>query len=284
MRNKCILIILDGLSREVALEQLGYMNHLVEHGQATRLNGWAETPSNSRPMYEVLHTGIPTFKNSITTNFENRNSKEKSVFKQVKDCGKTTGAAAYYWMSELYNASPFNPFEHRIQYDSEGLIDNGFFYNEDDYPDSHLFADAHHILSMKSPEYMLVHSMNIDNAGHKFGCKSKEYKQAANKADIILATFIPKWIQMGYQVVVVSDHGMDEWGIHGGTTFDHRATSMFVISDKIKKGFREEIIGHLDISDFLLYLLGISESQPKFTKIKDGASIINNEQGDSIFL
>jgi predicted AlkP superfamily pyrophosphatase or phosphodiesterase len=267
MQNKCIFIILDGLSREVAEEQLGYMNHLVEYQQATIFRGWAETPSNSRPMYEVLHTGVPTYKNGITTNHNNHNSKENSIFHQLKQAGKKTGASAYHWISELYNFAPYNPMVHRIQLQSAGLIDNGIFYSEDDYPDSHVFADAHYILSTCAPDYMLVHSMNIDHMGHLYGGQSKAYRQAANKADILLATFIPQWLEMGYQIVVSSDHGMDEWGLHGGSSSEHRATSIFVLSERLKKGDYKNIeVKHLELSSFLAYLLGLKSSAPEMMK------------------
>jgi len=257
MQNKTILILLDGLNQKVGFEQLGYLNHLVEHSQATRLKGCAETPSNSRPNYEIIHTGIPTYKNGITNNYSNQPSKETNIFSIVKENGGKTGAAAYHWFSELYNSSPFNPFTDRMQFNSGKAIDFGIFYYEDHYPDSHLYADANYIISTEQPDYMLVHSMNIDDAGHKHGATSMEYNIAANAADVILASMIPKWRDLGYDIVVTSDHGMDEFGLHGGTLETHRATPLFILSDKIKKGFLDNEVSHLQLSSILLYLLGL---------------------------
>lgn len=273
MKNKCILVLLDGLNQEIAFEQLGYLNHLVEHGQGTRLKGRAETPSNSRPNYEVIHTGVPTFENEITNNYSVKLSKEDNLFSKVKQAGGKTGAAAYYWMSELYNSAPFNPFTDRIQLGSGKLIDSGIFYSEDTYPDSHLFADGHYIIEKEQPNYMLVHSMNVDFAGHTHGSLSKEYRTAANAVDVIMANFIPKWLKMGYEIIVTSDHGMDEWGLHGGTLDVHRATPLFIFSHQIKAGFLDKEVSQLEISSIIEYLLGLKSS------LAFGEEILNDNLG-----
>ena len=73
-----------------------------------------------------------------------RLSKGQSIFHIAKEHGLTTATSAYYWVSELYNRAPFNHMEDRLQLDTHLPIDNGMFYFEDHYPDSHVFADAKH--------------------------------------------------------------------------------------------------------------------------------------------
>ena len=48
-----------------------------------------------------------------------RLSNQTSLFHLAKSSGKTTAAAAYYWVSELYNHAPFHHFEDRIQLDKD---------------------------------------------------------------------------------------------------------------------------------------------------------------------
>lgn len=265
MQNKLIFIVLDGCRYEAAMEQLGYMNHLVEHGKASSYKVQAEMPSNSRPLYEVLMTGVPTDQNGITTNASVRNSKEQSIFALCKEQNKKTAAAAYHWVSELYNEAPFSIFNHRFQEDPEKNIQQGLFYFEDTYPDSHLFADAHALIERSQPDFVLVHSMNIDDAGHKYGGFSKEYFGMVNRVDSVLGLFLPKWVEQGYQVIVTSDHGMDEHGIHGGSLSAHREVPLFVISDKIEAEKRTELIPQLQLAPFACQLLKIPVAEKMVT-------------------
>lgn len=131
LHEKLIVIILDGCRYDTAVAQLGFLNHLVEHQQGRLLKVQAEMPSNSRPLYEVLMTGVPTYQNQIYTNFNSQRSKESSLFDLVKENGGTTGAAAYYWYSELYNQAPYRIKVDRIQHDETKLIQHGMFYSED---------------------------------------------------------------------------------------------------------------------------------------------------------
>ncbi|MGX7196401.1 alkaline phosphatase family protein [Enterococcus olivae] len=257
LEEKLILIVLDGCRYDTAVEQMGVMNHLVEHQQAERIKIISEMPSNSRPLYEVLATGVPSYKNGILTNGHVRRSKEVSLFDLVKKAGGTTGAAAYYWQSELFNEAPYDISRHRIQNDEDKAIQHGIFYSEDYYPDSHVFADANHIIQTYQPNYMLIHSMNIDDVGHKFTAASREYAAAVNFADTLLGMSIPAWLEMGYQILVTADHGMDEKGLHGGTLPAHREVPLFILSEKFPKNSGLQQMNQLELPALICSLLSI---------------------------
>ena len=87
----------------------------------------SETPSNSRPLYEVLLTGVPTYENGIYTNYSVQRSKEKSIFSLAKEAGMTTAAAAYHWVSELYNRAPYSMFEDRSRMMKQKIFNMVFF-------------------------------------------------------------------------------------------------------------------------------------------------------------
>lgn len=270
MQNKnVIMITLDGCRYDVAVQQLGILNHFVEKGLASRYKVLSETPSNSRPLYEVLLTGVPTYENGIYTNYKVRRSKEESLFSLMKEHNRTTAAAAYHWVSELYNSAPYSIFEDRIQHDETKNIQHGIFYSEDTYPDSHLFADAHHLIDTYRPEFMYIHSMNIDDVGHKFNGNSKEYHQAVCRIDTILGVYLPIWLEMGYQIVVTSDHGMDDFGIHGGTLSEHREVPLFIISDQCKRQIGSEVVEQLQVAPLICHLLGIEKGR-KMQTLKGG--------------
>ena len=47
----------DALRVDGARQQMGYLQHLVEAGRATRYTVLAELPTMSRPLYETPHQG-----------------------------------------------------------------------------------------------------------------------------------------------------------------------------------------------------------------------------------
>lgn len=259
--DKVILVILDGLNARTAHTYMGFLEHLIENQQCAAYTVRAELPAQSRPLYEVIQTGVPAHLNGIVSNGTVRRSKEKSVFQLAKEVGLKTGAASYHWVSELYNKAPFNPMTDRIQLDTDRNIQNGLFYYEDHYPDSHLIADGAFLIRDKQTDYTLLHSMNIDDTGHKFGLQSKEYVQAAVTMDAILSNYLMDWLEKGHQVVVTADHGMNEYFTHNGVTDDERKVPLYVFSTKVTAGdFRKTLVPQLQLAPLLCHLLGIEKS------------------------
>lgn len=260
MSNKLAFIMIDGLRYDTAVMQMGYLHHLVEKGKAARYKVKSELPSMSRPLYEVLLTGTPAYENGITTNHVVRLSNQESLFHLTKKHGLTNATASYYWVSELYNKAPFHPETDRIQLDDSRPIEKGIFYWEDHYPDTHLFADANYLLRTYHPDFLYVHSMNVDDDGHKFTADSDKYRNRVIAVDVILANILPAWIEAGYQVIITADHGMNDDGNHGGTTTADRDVPLFIISDKVTTGIYEEEIPQLQIAPLVCNLLGIQSS------------------------
>jgi predicted AlkP superfamily pyrophosphatase or phosphodiesterase len=113
----------------------------------------------SRPMYETIHTGMPSNEHGIVANSVVRLSNQQNVFRSLKDAGKVTAAAAYYWYSELYNRAPYDRIDDKETDDPSLNIQHGRFYTEDVYPDVELFASAAHLVRKFSPDYLLLHPM-----------------------------------------------------------------------------------------------------------------------------
>lgn len=261
MSNKLIVVMVDGLRNDLARENLGYMEHLVEAGIATRAVIQSELPSLSRPLYEVLLTGTPSSVNGITSNGSVRLSDQESLFHLTKKHGLVNATASYYWVSELYNRAPFDFLYDREQRNPDRPIQYGKFYFEDDYPDSHLLLDGEVLRQQVNPDFLYIHSMNVDDAGHKFGSDSKEYRQKILQVDQYLSELIPLWRSEGYQIVITADHGMTEWGHHGGTTDGERMVPLYVLSDNVKKGRFDSVIPQLVFAPFMCQLLAIPKSE-----------------------
>ncbi|MNC32852.1 phosphoglyceromutase [compost metagenome] len=267
-RNKLVVVVLDGLRYDAARKFLGYMEHLVEQGIASCYQVQSQLPSLSRPLYEVLLTGTPVSQNGITANHIVRLSQEQSVFHLATKSGLTTATAAYHWVSELYNSAPFNPLTDRHQHDETKPIGHGIFYCEDHYPDSHLFMDAEHLRTAYDPNFLYIHSMNIDDMGHKHGGDSKQYEGAVRGADGMLATLVPLWKAQGYHVMITADHGMNDNGQHGGTDSQERNVPLYVLGElPIPSSLlqQEALLSQLYVAPLMCHYLGITPSQAMLT-------------------
>ncbi len=70
--------------------------------------------------------------------------------------------------------------------------------------------------------------MNIDDAGHKHGLDSPQYRNSARHADLLLAEYLQRWLDAGYQVLVTADHGMNNDRSHNGLLPEEREVPLFV--------------------------------------------------------
>jgi predicted AlkP superfamily pyrophosphatase or phosphodiesterase len=258
MAQRVILILLDGLRFDTAQTCLGYLGHLLENAQAGLYRIQAELPTLSRPLYEVLLTGTPVSTNGIGANDVVRLSHQSSVFHLASQAGLITAAAAYAWFSELYNRAPFDPLRDRDQHHPELPIQHGRFYWADGYPDSHLFADAEMLRRAYDPDFMLVHSMGIDHAGHVYGADTKEYRGSALAVDTLLSHCVPRWREAGYTLLVTADHGMNADGQHGGTLPEVREVPLFCIGDGFEPGVHPHRLSQLEVAPLLCALLGVA--------------------------
>lgn len=256
--SKVILILSDALRYDVAKDNMGFLGHLVEKKLASLYKITGELPSMSRPMYETVHTGLPSSEHGIVANSIVRLSSKPNIFQAVKSAGKVTAAAAYCWISELYNRAPYDRIEDK-EVDNESLaIQHGRFYTQDEYPDIELFMSAAGLVRRFSPDYLLLHPMGMDYHGEKYGSDSKEYRNHAIHQDAWLAPLIQEWMERDYTIMVTGDHGINKDGAHGGTTPEQREVPLFCIQPKVKgRGDTGETISHLQIAPTILHLLEI---------------------------
>lgn len=256
--NKVILVLSDALRYEVAVANMGYLMHLVEYKKASLYKIIGELPSMSRPMYEAIHTGLPSSETGIVANSVVRLSNKPNIFRSVREAGKVTAAAAFYWYSELYNCVPYNPIDDKETDDESLNIQHGRFYTEDEYPDIELLNSAARLVRKYSPDYLLFHPMGLDYYGETFGSESKEYRNHATYQDAKLAPRIMEWVELGYTVFVTGDHGVNKDGNHGGAESGQREVPFFAIQPSLKgRGVTGEVISHLQIAPTVLSLLDI---------------------------
>ena len=259
--RKAILVILDGLSYSVAEHAMGHLHALSIAGRGALYRTQCELPALSRPLYECILTGVPPIESGVVHNDVVRLSTERSVFHYAREAGLSTAAAAYHWVSELYNRAPFHAASDRHSETPDLPIQHGHFYYEDLYPDSHLFADAESLRLRHRPDFLLVHPMNIDDAGHKHGLDSSRYRNAARRADVLLAEYLQRWLDDDYQVLITADHGMNGDRSHNGLLPEEREVPLFVLGsafslDPAAQPKQTELCGTL------CELLGVPHDKP----------------------
>ncbi|QXE17923.1 alkaline phosphatase family protein [Clostridium sp. 001] len=256
--KKLIFILLDGLTRKGAKDHMGYLWHMVEYKKAKYVNIRGELPSLSRPCYETIFTGTPVCEHGITSNNITRNSNMENIFSLARKSNLTTGAAAYSWISELYNISPFNNMRHRQLHDDDLNIQHGIYYFDDSYPDTHLFLDGEYLRNTYCPDLLLIHPMGLDFVGHKYGSSSREYEAKLVEMDSILANLIPLWLKDEYSIIVTSDHGMSELGNHGGNVDLLRNLPLFIFDNSVD--FEKEEYSQLIVAPLICEILKIDPS------------------------
>ena len=261
MKHNVILVVLDGLNYEVARHALGHLQAYCGAERAALYKLDCELPSLSRPLYECILTGTRPIDSGVVHNQVVRLSNQRSIFHYAHAAGLCTAAAAYHWVSELYNRAPFEAARDRHTDDLELPIQHGHFYYADHYPDSHLFADAESLRRRHSPNFLLVHPMNIDDAGHKHGLDSAQYRNSARVADIILADYLQGWLDAGYQVLVTADHGMNLDRSHNGLLVEEREVPLFVLGSAFSLN-RDAQPRQTELCGTICELLGVAHDKP----------------------
>jgi predicted AlkP superfamily pyrophosphatase or phosphodiesterase len=256
--SKVILIVSDAMRYDAAVNGMGYFGHLVERQLASLYKVIGELPSLSRPMYETIHTGLPVSVHGIVANSVIRKSTQPNIFQLATENGKSTAAAAYFWVSELYNRAPYNVIDDR-EVDDPGLwIQHGRFYTQDEYADLEVFHSAAGLVRKFLPDYLLVHPMGMDVMGETFGSDSSEYRNRAIRQDAWLAPLVREWLEKGYTILFTGDHGINADKMHGGTTAEMREVPLYIINPELQgKGNTGEVISQLQIAPTVCKLLGI---------------------------
>lgn len=268
-KHKVILVLLDGLNFEVARDCMGFLKAMTDEGLGTMHQLQSELPSLSRPLYECLLTGDKPVKSGIVHNHVERLSTGQSIFSLASQAGLVTAASAYHWVSELYNHAPYDPLLDRMVNDPNKNIAHGIFYMWDDYPDEAVFIDADYLRRTYRPDFLFVHPMNIDDAGHHAGFDSAQYRNTVRKTDVFISTYLQQWLADGYQVIITADHGMNNDRTHGGSLDSERQVPCYFFGDAFEVKADAQI-PQTTIAGLCCELLGLEHHKPLPTGVLRG--------------
>ncbi len=79
------------------------------------------------------------------------------------------------------------------------------------------------IIEDRSPEFILMQFLDVDDTGHKFGLEGAEIRKAISDIDRHLGELLPHLAERGYGLLVLADHGAHQVGekaTHDGTSED----------------------------------------------------------------
>lgn len=214
--RKLVLLLADGLRADTARHMMGYLQAHHEAGRARWTTLSSELPSLSRPLYATLITGQSPLNHGVVSNLQAGERCGHTVFDTLAAHGRRSAVVGYHWFYELLAGEVFNPLLHRQAAVPERGVVGASWYFEDEYPDSHVLADAEQLRLAHQPDLLLVHPMGPDHAGHQHGGESSAYAFCARKLDMLLATMLPRWHAEGYDLLLTSDHGMNADRMHGG--------------------------------------------------------------------
>ena len=259
--NKIIMILCDGMRADTAFEEFGYINSLCNNIDCgIKTVSVVDNPSVSRTNYETLHTGVPALVHGITSNLVlQKTQMDRNVFSELSKIGKTSAIVGSTWFYDLYGKDKYLHVKHKeINPDDHEIFTVGRFFS-DDVPHevdpsseglAHTLQLSDYLLYKYLPDYLLIHLLGPDKIGHTIGV-GKEYSNEVSRIDSALGTTVPRWLEMGYDIVITSDHGMDTNNNHGGKRCEVMLAPLYIIS---KKGWKPDIsdMYHIDIAPLIL--------------------------------
>ncbi|WP_299598930.1 alkaline phosphatase family protein [uncultured Tateyamaria sp.] len=264
MTHKLLLIILDGVPLRNFRRLFGNLEGWVDSGDAQTWTHRSVIPSISASCYASIHTGVTPAEHGCTGNGNVSRLTHPDVFGQVRKAGGTTGAVAHSFWSEFFNRAPFD-FVRDIEYDepASDTINHGRFHTMTGYgannqmtpSDVDLFGTLTSLCTRFDLTYGMLHTCTLDSMGHRFFHDCQEMDQACFVMDEMLAPFIPRWRDMGYQVIVTADHGQDDRGHHGGRGALQQETALYYFGEA-KGPDTGTVIDQLQLAPTILNRLG----------------------------
>ncbi|WP_299202275.1 alkaline phosphatase family protein [uncultured Tateyamaria sp.] len=264
MTHKLLLIILDGVPLRNFRRLFGNLEGWVDSGDAQTWTHRSVIPSISASSYASIHTGVTPAEHGCTGNGNVFRLTHPDVFGQVRKAGGTTGAVAHSFWSEFFNRAPFD-FVRDIEYDEPDstTINHGRFHSMTGYgannqmtpSDVDLFGTLTNLCARFDLTYGMLHTCTLDSMGHRFFHDCQEMDQACFVMDEMLAPFIPRWRDMGYEVIVTADHGQDDRGHHGGRGALQQETALYYFGEA-KGPDTGTVIDQLQLAPTILNRLG----------------------------
>ena len=182
-----VVIVVDGLKMAAALP--------MKSIAAVRAQGQCRTMdvgrlTISRPVYAILSTGMEADRTGARNNDQKTPLAAQSIWEVAKNHGlEVTGSSHLDFWKQLFPEG-FSRYKRTIEEDDD------------------LFVRPMGDLALFHPDY-------VDEAGHQYGGASKEYADAAARADVEMFELLGRLDFTQDVLVITADHGHVDRGGHG---------------------------------------------------------------------
>ncbi|MDP3897290.1 MAG: alkaline phosphatase family protein [Mesorhizobium sp.] len=264
LSSKLLLIILDGLPYRNWKPFMGNLEGWVQSGDARVWKMRSVLPSTSACCYASIHTGVSPQVHGVLANEIRHRVTQPDIFSEVTASGGKTGAVTHSYWSEFFNRYPFEMVRD-IEYDEpDSPITHGRFHTMTAYghdnqmtpSDVDLFATLTMLCVRHGIDYGILHTCTLDSMGHRFGHDCGQMDHALAVMDAMLAAFLPKWLEMGYEVIVTADHGQTNRGHHGGHDDEMQDVALYYFG-KGRGPKADVLLDQLQLAPTILKRLGV---------------------------
>ncbi|MEO4000537.1 alkaline phosphatase family protein [Mesorhizobium sp. CAU 1732] len=265
LKSKLLLIILDGVPYRNWRRLFGNLEGWVQSGAARVWKMRAVLPSTSACCYASIHTGVSPQQHGIHSNEVRHKVDFPDLFSEITKAGGKTGAVTHSYWSEFFNRYPFDLVED-MEYDEPGgPITHGRFHTMTGYnlknqmtpSDVDLFATLTMLCKRHGIDYGILHTCTLDSMGHRFHHECEEMDHACAGMDAMLAAFLPRWLEAGYEVIVTADHGQSDRGHHGGAGEDQQDFALYYFG-KAKGPKPDVLLDQLQLAPTILKRMGVA--------------------------
>jgi hypothetical protein len=230
LSKRVAMFVLDGL-RPMEAFSPDYMPLLSERrSQAAWGIARAGEITMTVPGVRMLGAGVSSDFLEILHNWTPRASPAPSIFRMAKTKGlQTVLVGDHVWK---------RAFGDDIDRHLDTRLDAWTYYRDPvRAPDESHMEDLHAMLAANDPfELLVIHFVGPDHASHRSRVTSARYREYAHWLDPKLDELLNAFVAAGVTILVTSDHGMSDWGQHGGDEPTARKTPYLFQGSGIKIG------------------------------------------------
>jgi len=207
LTRRVVFVLIDGLRDDTSqkVEIMPFLNEL--RGQGAWATVHSRTPSYSDPGWSVLMIGAwPDVSDGPALNLPYETTPtwtQDNLFTAAHRNGLETAVSGYYWWEKLI---------------PQADVDARFYtQGQDKNADREIVDSALPWLQNGDYQFVLIHILQVDNAGHnEGGPNDPRWNAAATRADDLLKEIVSSLDLSQDTVLIASDHGQIDRGGHGG--------------------------------------------------------------------
>lgn len=248
--KKLVLVVIDALRSDFLFEEsnsrFSFVHQLLNEGSAWGFTAYSNPPTVTLPRLKGITTGVtPNFLDAIlnvaeddsSSNLNDQDSWISQFFirgKKMRFFGDDT------WL-KLFPLKYFDEYEGT----------NSFFVSDFEQVDYNVSRHLpKQLKDQQEWDALILHYLGLDHIGHKGGSKSQFMPAKQEEMDDILKQIYEN-VDDETLICVMGDHGMNDFGNHGGSSAGETSAALALISRKLKAYTApvEQINAHLPVKN-----------------------------------